>query len=242
MVRLVGLVFLTLVTSGCAEYRSGKAIFLEDSEQRYVELRKGQAGYVSVAPALIEGRPELKEMREVHGDLDFICRELNGPSNPRIVVESKDKSHYEVVSKWEDRDALGVVAKALDLSVAEEERTIPAMTIRVSAGGHRMRPAAPDEKCESVDKVYCDDEGRWPLNGVTIDEFALFLESRYRRPVVNLTEIKGRWSIVLSAMGGKSWPNANEKRPLDDLGLEVQWENIKLPVIVVKDLPKNDGK
>ena len=41
------------------------------------------------------------------------------------------------------------------------------------------------------------------FDGVTADDLARFLETRYRRPVVNLTALEGRWSILLSEKAGK---------------------------------------
>ena len=56
--------------------------------------------------------------------------------------------------------------------------------------------------------------------------------------VVNLTSLEGRWSILLSAMAAKRLPAAGEKIQLDDLGLEIQWDKVKLLVTVVKDKAK----
>lgn len=241
MYRLALFAGLMLSLSACAGTRPGKVILTEDSKERYVQLREGRPGYVLSTIGHVENRPDLKDVREVHGDLGFICTEIHGVDNPRIVIESKNKAHYQVVYKWGDRDALKVIAKPLGLQVNQEEREIQALTIRASPGGHRLKPAAKGKQAK-VEDVCCDVEGRWPLDGVTADELARFLETRYRRPVVNLTGVEGRWSILLSEKAGKMWPSAGEKAQLDDLGLELRWEKVKVPVTVVKDKPKEEGK
>jgi hypothetical protein len=236
--RLALIVGLTLSLSACAGIRPGKVILTEDTRDRYVQLREGQAGYVLIRSGHIDHRPDLDNLHEVHGDLAFICREINGVDNPGIVIESRNKGHYQVVYPWGDRGALEVIAKPLGLLVTQEEREVQALTIRVAKGGHRLEPAAEGKQVE-VEEVCCDIEGRWPLDGVTADELARFLETRYRRPVVNRTALKGRWSILLSEKAGKTWPSGDEKAPLDDLGLELRWEKVKVPVVVVKDKPRD---
>jgi hypothetical protein len=232
---------LALSLSSCAGARSGKVILTEDGKERYVQLREGRAGYVLSTIGRVENRPDLKNLREVHGDLNFVCTEMQGVDNPRILIESKNKAHYQVVYKWGDRDALKVIAKPLGLLVTQEEREIQALTVRASPGGHRLKPAAKDKRVKVKD-VCCDVEGRWPLDGVTADELARFLETRYRHPVVNLTGVEGAWCILLSAEAGNRWPSADEKAQLDDLGLELRWEQVKVVVTVVKDRPKEEGK
>jgi hypothetical protein len=231
--RLALIAGLSLTLSACAGIRSGKVIFTEDTEDRYVQLRESQPGYVLRRSGHVENRPDLKDLTEVHGDLDFICTEIHGIENPRITIESKDKGHYQVVYKREDRDALTVIAKPLGLVVSQEEREILALTIRVSPGGHRMKPAEKGKQV-NVDAVGVRDEG-WRLDGATMDQVARFLETRYRRPVVDLTSLEGRWAITLSEKVVRSLPAANERTQLDDFGLEIRWEKVKLPVIVVKD-------
>jgi hypothetical protein len=217
----------------------GRVILTEDTKDRYVQLREGRAGYVLGRSGHAENRPDLDDLTEVHGDLDFICSEIHGVSNPRIVVESKNKGHYQVTYKRGDREALKVIARPLGLVVAEEERAIQAITIRESPGGNRLKPAGKERQVK-VEDVCCDVEGRWPLSGVTADELARFLETRYRRPVVNLTSLDGRFSILLSEKAGKSRPRADEKVQLDDLGLELRWEKVTISVTVVKDKPKGE--
>jgi uncharacterized protein (TIGR03435 family) len=119
--------------------------------------------------------------------------------------------------------------------------SIKAITIRLSREGHNLKPAAKGKRVKP-EEVCCDVKGRWPLDGVTIDELARFLETRYRRPVVHLTGVDGQWSMLLSGKAGKVWSSADKKAQLDDLGLELQWEKVKLPVTVVKDNPRHQAK
>ena len=219
MYRCILVAGLMPLLSACAGITPGKVILTEDNKDQYVQLREGKAGYVLVRNGRVENRPDLNELREVHGDLKFVCSEIHGVDNPRIVIESKNKAHFQVLYKWGDQDVLKVIAKPLGLVVAQEEREIQAITIRVAEGGHRAKAAA---------------KGK----GVTANDLARFLETRYRRPVVNLTSLEGSWSILLSAKAERSWPKANEKTKLDDLGLELQWEKVKISVTVVKDAAK----
>jgi hypothetical protein len=243
----------------------GRVILTVDTNERYLQLREGRGGYMFSGDARMGSRPELKQFREVHGDLDFICTEIHGADNPRIVVESKSKAHYQVVYRWGDQEALKFLARPLALEVTREEREIQAITIRVSPEGHRLtaptvqrlknrieavgsrrRPnshwQAEEVKATKVEDICCDWEGRWPLESVTADELARFLESRYRVPVVNLTSLKGSWSILLSDKVGRIRPSMGERLALDDLGLELAWETVRIPVTVVKDkaLAKRD--
>ena len=188
---LMSLLVSVVALQGYLTY-PGKVIFIEDTNDRYVLLRYGRAGYVSVSSHNVGHRPELKYMQEVDGDLDFICRQIHGVDNPLIVVETKNSGHYQVVYKWNDQEALKVISKPLGLIVDEEEREILALTIRELRGGHRLKPAG-NGKRTNLDEVACDTEGRWPLDAATLDEIARFLETRYRRPVVNVTSIPGWW-------------------------------------------------
>jgi hypothetical protein len=191
--------------------------------------------------AHVEDRPDLGELREVHGDLGFICKEIHGLHNPRIVIESKDRQHYQVLYPLEDKGALQVIAKALNLEITEEEREIQAITIRESSGGHRLKPAADGQQVK-VENVCCDGRGGWPLYGITMDQLARFLEREYWKPVLNMTSLQGRWSILLSTQGMGIGPRGEEKTELADLGLQLQWEKVRLAVTVVKDKPGTDGK
>jgi hypothetical protein len=228
---IAGLAVWLLTT---ASIRGGKIILTEDTKDRYVQLRTGGWGsYILSKPTYVKNRGELEQVHEVHGDLKFICSEIHGVDNPRIVIESKNQARYQVIYKYGDREALKVIAKPLGLTVTHEEREIRAITVRVSEGGHRLKPAAKGKKVK-IEEV-CSVEGRWPLDGVSADELARFLERRYHEPVVNLTSLKGTWSMLLSHEAGNFWPSANEKKQLDDLGLELRWEKVRIPVTVVKD-------
>jgi len=232
---------LMVAQSACNGIGPGKVILTEDAKGRYVQLREGRNRYVLSAPGHVENRPDLDNLREVHGDLHFICRELHGYENPRIVIESKSKERYQVVYQKGDHEALKVIAKALGLDVTQEERKVSAITIRESAGGHKLKPAANGEQVDVGKNCRVVDE-RWVLDGVTADELARFLETRLHRPVVNLTALDGRWSILLSRTAGKTPPEDDEIIRLDNLGLELQWEKVKILVTVVKDKPKESGK
>ena len=126
MNRCVLLISLAISLPACGGIRPGKVIHIEETKDCYVELREGRAGYVLVGSGDVENRADLKGLREVHGDLKFICKEIHGVDNPRIVIESNNKRNYQVLYKREDRQVLDVIAKPLDLVVAkEEERSKP---------------------------------------------------------------------------------------------------------------------
>ncbi|MCE9555367.1 MAG: TIGR03435 family protein, partial [Planctomycetes bacterium] len=144
---------------------------------------------------------------------------------------------YQVIYSWGDREALKVIAKPLDLDIAEEDRNISSLTIRIARTGHRLKPSVNSAPIK-VEGVAVGADHLWPLDGVSMDELARFLEIRYRRPVVNMTSLQGHWSIQLSHASTINWPNANERVPLDDLGLDLQWEQITIPVTVVRDKVK----
>ncbi len=220
---------LSLILSGC----HGREILTEEKNGCYVQVRTGREGYVQRGSGRIENRPDLENLIAVHGDLHFICQEINGVTNPRIVVESTNKNHYQVTFKQDDRESLKVLAKALNLVVTEEEREISALAIRVSPNGHRLKPSANGRNLKA-DEISVGDNG-WPLDGITMDEFARFFERRYNLPVANLTELNGEWSILLSKKVARLVPEGNEKRELDDLGLTMQREQCKVLVTVVKD-------
>jgi len=212
----------------------GDVILIEDTKDRYVELRIGEYGVCQSGGLLPENRPDLKQMHALNDDLYRICRMINGQNNPRIVIETKNKGYYQVVCKWGDREALKVIARPLGLVVVEEEREVPVITIRESAGGHKLKQSAKVTKTKMED-VCCDVEGRWPLEGVTIDDLAQFLEPHYSRPVVNKTTLQGQWSILLSNGTEKMPLREGEIAQLDNLGLVLQMEKVKIRVTVVKD-------
>lgn len=216
--------------------RPGKLLFIESTKGRYVELRESRPNRFIIKSGYVESRPELKDLMEVHGDIYFICTEIHGVENPRIVIESTNKKYYQVIYKWGDREALKIIAKPLNLLVTREIREIPAITIRVARGGHRLEPAK-KAKHSNVEETCRAVQGRWLLEGVTADELARFLEIRYRRPVINLTDLKGRWSLLLSQQVVRMRPFGDEKIQLDDLGLELQLERVSIPVTVIKDKP-----
>jgi hypothetical protein len=229
MTRCFPLICLISVLLGCR----GREILTEDSGGRYVQVRTGSAGYVCRKIGHVDKRPDLEDLVEVHGDLEFICQEINGVTNPRILVESNNKSHYEVTFKQEGKEALKVVARALGLTVTQEEREILALVVRISPTGHQLRLAANGKRVNAED-IFIRDNG-WAMDGITMDEFARFLEQRYRRPVVNSTKLSGNWSIVLSTDAAREWPSENETKELDKLGLDLRWERMKVLVTVVKD-------
>jgi hypothetical protein len=214
-------------------------LFVADSNGHYVELREGQGGSTFSGPGQVKDRPELKGLRKVHGDLPDICREMHGVDNPRIVIEAKDRKSYQVVFN-KGEESLKLIAKHLGLAVVLEERKIDAITLRVSRRGHRLKAAAKGKRVDLAREIGIsrDEEGRWQFEGITADELARFLEADFRRPVVNLTSLKGRWSVTLSNEAVKNCPSADETTTLDDLGLELQWEKVKVPVTVIKDKSK----
>lgn len=149
---------------------------------------------------------------------------------------------YEVVFDPADTRALEVVAKQLDMTVGEEDREILALRLTVAKGGHHLKqvkkPDKPQWNSCVTDKTPQGVERHWvwPLPGVSMDELALFLESRSRRPVVNMTNLTGYYSLELSDESVKLWPQeTNETKALDQTGLEIRWERTKTRVLVVKD-------
>jgi hypothetical protein len=237
MCRFALVVPLMLMLSACTGPLPGRVLLTEDTKDQYVQLREEWGSCQIITSGHVEDRPDLKALRELHGDLSFICTEIHGVQNPRIVIESENKGQYQVVYSLGDRNkTLEVIAKPLGLVVTREEREVKAITIRETPGGHRLRRAAEDKRTD-VDRVCCNSYG-WLLDGVTADELARFLETRYCRRVVNLTSLEGRWSILLSEKAAKMGPPNGDPAALDDLGLELRWEKVKIPVTVVKDKPK----
>jgi hypothetical protein len=267
--RLVLLAGATLFLWGCSDsgMGPGKVIFTEDTESRFIQVREGRGGYVMQRSAYVANRPDLKDLHELHASLDSLCRDFHGFDNPRIVIESKNQKSYQVVYASKDRDdVLKVIAKPLGLQVTQEDRDIDAVTLRVSPGGHRLKSTMKDLRGKA-EEVGLDSEQRWQLDGVTTEELARFLESRFQRPVVDLTGLEGRWSILLSYEAGSRWPpfdknarpvqppdpkspqtvrpTAPRKRPaqpLDDLGLELFEQRARMRVTVVKDAPSDERK
>ena len=216
---------------GCYSSRPGSLIAVEDAGGRYIELRKGRGSHVSSLPGSVEGRPDLTPMREVHGDLDFICTDVH--PGPRIVVESKNRASYQVLYTWADRGSvLDVIAEPLGLVVALEEREVWAVAIRVPPEGHRLQPAPEGEPAESGDP--CTNE---EVLHMTMDDLARNLETRWRRPVVNLTALEGRWTVRLPRrVRNIGWQLIEgDAAPFENSGLELRLEKVRLPVTVVMD-------
>jgi hypothetical protein len=230
-----------------------RVILTHNTATQYVQLREGNRGYVSATDRSIKTRPDLKNVREINGKIPFLCDEILAP-DCRFIVESTNKKPYLVNYQWGDRSALLVIAKPLNLVVSQEVREIPAITIRESKSGHKLKPAvsisirqspigsivqvAGKDKQVPVEDVPSTANGDTLLDHVTLDELALFLEKRFRQPTVNLTSIEGTWSIWLSRKAAKTYPQEDKVIPLDELGLEMKWEKVKLLVTVIKDKPK----
>ena len=214
-------------------------MILPDTAAQFVQLREGNSGYVSITSRDIEARPDLKNMREINGKIPLLCEDILAP-DCRFIVETSNKKSYRVISRWGDRTALSVIAKPLNLVVSQEMREIQVIAIRESKGGHKLKAAesisirqtpigpivqvAGKDKRVRVEDVCCTENGDWPLDHVTMDELALFLERRFRQPTVNLTSIEGTWSIWLSRKAGKTYPQKDKITSLDELGLELKWE------------------
>jgi hypothetical protein len=229
MPRYCAAICLFSILSAC----HGREILIEDRDGYYVRVRTARPGLVQRGSGHVDGRPDLGDLITVRGDLTFICQEINGVTNPRIVIESRNNSFYEVTFKNGDKETLKTVAKALGLTITQEEREILALVIRISPKGHRLKPAA-NGKHVKAEEICVRDNG-WPMDGITMDEFARFFEGRYYRPVVNLTKLNGEWSILLSKDVVKSWPTENETKELDKLGLVMRWQRCKVLVTLVKD-------
>jgi Protein of unknown function (DUF3738) len=236
LIRFVLIAVIAITLSSCDPYGRGKVLFTEDTKDRYVVIREDPGHAESCNDAHDDPRPDLPHLREVRGDLKFIFSVLH--SNPRIVVEAKDLRSYQVVYHPWDSEKVTVVAKLLGLVVVQEERAIDAITIREAPLGHRLTPAAEGKQADVARVVMRGDE--WPLDGVTLDELARFLEGQYNRPVVNLTSVEGRWSMRLSAEAVKKWPGPGKMKPLDETGLDLRWERVTTPVTVVKDKPNKE--
>src|ERR1700722_3195261 len=194
-------------------------IFIEDTPTSYLVIRHAAPGYVRRKIRPKEHRPDLEDVREIHGDLYFIFSELYGCRNWRIIIDSKDTHHYEVIYQEENQKAISRVADELGLAIRTEEREIRAITIRQSAKGHTLIPSL--GKKSSLDDISVDEFGRCPLEGVSMDQLASILEICYQKPVVNLTAVKGDWSITLSEKILKTLPTASHPViSIDNTGLE----------------------
>lgn len=215
-------------------------VYLEDSPARYLRIRKGDPNTVAVGGGDLPVRKDIPFPRSVEGDLNTVFQEIY--RHPKIVVETKNKKGYQVVFNPDDKEALRIVAEQLGMTAREGEREILALRITVAAGGHHLKRVAKPEKpqweCCVIDSTPHAAESHWvwPLHGVSMDELALFLESRLRRPVVNLSGLKGYYWLDLSDETVRLWPQRmDETKELDQTGLQLHWEQTKTTVLVVKD-------
>jgi hypothetical protein len=222
--------------TSCMPGLPGRIIGIVDTKERYLELRTGNIlGGHLITQKKIKHRPELGELTEVHGTLEEICSEIHGWRNPRIVVESRNKdTSYQVVHQFGDREALKSIATFLHLEVVTDEREVEAVGIRTLPTGHRLKPAVKGRQT-NIETVLLNADGTYTLDGVTLDELARFVETQCRRPVVNLTGIKGRWQIRLERRDIIVAPDVGENRQLRDSGLELKLERLRIPATVVRD-------
>jgi hypothetical protein len=115
--------------AGCSQDTGpGDVIFTENSVEHFVVLGSGRPGYVKIGDTVAKERPDLRDLREVHGDLRFIFAEIHGIDKSRIVVEASDKKCYQAVFQRGDREALKLIAKPLGPVVTREERELPCLT------------------------------------------------------------------------------------------------------------------
>ena len=217
-------------------------VYEEDSPARHLRITKGDPGVVCCAGANLPHRKDIDYPRRVEGDLRTIFTEMYGIDHPRIVVETKSKKGYEVIFDPDDKKAMEIVANQLGMAVGKEDREILAMQITIAQDGHHLqevkKPAEPQWDACVTDKAPTAAERHWvwPLHGVSMDELALFLESRYRRPVVNKTGLDGYYWLELSDEAAKLWPQElDEIKPLDQTGLRLCWKPTTTTVLVVKD-------
>jgi len=237
MIRNSMLLVFGILLSSCT--LPSTLVYLEDTEERYIEIREVQGQGVGTSGARVAHRPSWVNST-IEGNLIYILEGLHG-QNPRIVIESSNRRSYQVIYQIGDKGALHVVARELGCVVSQEDRNVYAFTIRVQPGGHRLKPAAEGQTVNPEQVFGSRDEG-YPLEGATMDDLAKFLEIQYRYPVVNLTSLDGRWSIRLAHDTGFLRPQSKTPTktiwPLDDTGLELRVEKVKIPVTVVKDKPQ----
>ena len=216
-------------------------IYEEDSPTRYLRITKGNPDITARGRSGVPDRKYIDDPTRIEGDLPWIFREMY--RHPKIVVETQNTKGYEVIyTPDEDSKVLEIVAKHLGMTVSEGKREIPVLQITVAKGGHHLKQVAKPDKPQwdscVMDKTPEGAERHWvwPLHGVTLDEVALFLESQYRRPVVNMTGLTGYYWLELSDETGRRWPQKmGEIEPLDQTGLQLHWERTKTKVLVVKD-------
>jgi hypothetical protein len=208
-----------------------ETINIEDSCERYLLLRRSHSSSILTTVASVKHRPTSESSRRVRGDLRWICTEIHGVDNPRILIEAKRDSYYEVIYQVKDAKALELIAGWLDLVVVREERNCKAITIRTMLDGHCLKPSP--KEAFTLDDVTTDEQQNWRLEGATMDDLARFLEWRLRTPVVNRTLLQGHWSVSLSPEVGKTVPT-NEYR-IHGLGLILSMEDCRIPMLVVKE-------
>jgi len=208
-------------------------IYEEDTPVRYLQIRKGNPDVVAYSGAERSHRKDIDYVRRVEGDLQWVFTGMYGIDRPKIVVETSNRKGYEVIFDPDDEKAMEIVANQLGMTIGKDDREILALQITVDEGGHKLKqvekPDTPQWNPAVTDNVR-------PLHGVTMDELVLFLESRFRRPVVNKTGLDGYYWLELSDKTLRLWPQKlDEVKPLDQTGLRLSWKRTMTTVLVVKD-------
>ena len=140
-------------------------------------------------PGRVPHRKDIKYLESVEGNLKFVFEDQSRLAPARIAVETSNKKGYEVLYDWDDKKAMEIVAEHLGLKVGQEDREVIAAVIRVGKDGHHLKQV---KKPETPQWHAAESDGVWPLHGVTMDELALFLESRSpHQAVVNNTGLAG---------------------------------------------------
>jgi len=222
---------------------AGKALFEKDDIENYIKIMKSDSSWAYADWAKIEGHK--KEYRVVNGSLQFVFETVYGWDKPRIFVECENKKRYKIIFNPDDPNALHTIASQLGLQAKEQDREIWALGIRVSKSGHTLRKKEIEHewirrKLENNQfSCRCDRDGNWPLDGVSTQNLAAFLERQYRKPVVDLTGLDGYWTLQISDKNGKIFPRLNDSpMPLDGTGLELKWEKVNTDVLVIEDIRK----
>ena len=237
VLRVLLIAAALLLLGGGKKLGELEPIYLEDHDQRYLRIDRGDAGVVRTHPAKVKHRDDLRLARYINGDVRFLFETLYGWDKPRIVVETRNRNGYAVTFDGYDDEAIQIVARELDLAISMEFREIYALVITRTIKPLKMEKVEkPEEPFEPLAKR----EG-WPIKAMSMDEVAQFLEGRYRRPVVNATGIDGYYTFIFSNDAAKMWPQTIEEvKKLDDTGLQIKWEKKKIEVLVIKDKPQPD--
>ena len=169
-------------------------LYEEDSPARYLRIGKGDPGTVTVTPAGLPHREDVKNPTRVEGNLQAVFENIY--HHAKIIVETTNNKGYEVVFGYDDNKALEIVAKQLGMTVGREERQIFAMVLTVGHGGHRLQEVK-SRGTPEWQWTYTD-RGTRAYHGVTMDELAQFLEDLDGRPVANNTGSAGYYSLELS--------------------------------------------